>query len=250
MFVSWSAADVYDLLHVRRNPKSALGSEEKEHILISVFMSSPYHVWTNSSRLFPFWYQLPKTTVGDSKASMCLWDASQEITMENYPQSLWASSEEAARVELRLLLVAHDGAFSAAFWPECLTAQGPGAGLLQDSNTCRSDEINSWSHLNACCGFKKGFRFVREEPFSRCEVQDRDLSWICTRSTFQHRQHFQKLTGVLISCWNVSSSLTIQTSSTVKPRQFQTDNHHFENKAELMAARWDRFHSNIRQASH
>lgn len=75
---------------------------------------------------------------------------------------------------------------------------------------------------------QKGLRFVHKEPFYRCEVQDRDLSWICTRSTFQHRQHFLKLTGVLTSCWNISSSLTIQTSSAVKPREFQTDNHHFD----------------------
>lgn len=80
--------------------------------------------------------------------------------MEHYPQSLWAASEEAAWVQLRLLLVVHDGAFSAAFWPECLpssTPLGPGAGLVQVSSPSRSDGMNAWSYLNACCGFEKAF---------------------------------------------------------------------------------------------
>lgn len=138
--------------------KSLLGSEGREHILICVFMSSPYHVWNNSSRLFPFWYQQPKPTVGDSKASMCLWDTLQEISMEHYPQSLWAASEEAARVKLRLLLVVHGGAFSAAFWPECLpssTPPGPGAALVRVSSPSRSDGTKAWSYLSARCGFQK-----------------------------------------------------------------------------------------------
>lgn len=99
--------------------------------------------------------------------------------MEHYPQSLWAASEEAAWVQLRLLLVVHDGAFSAAFWPECLpssTPQGPGAGLVWVSSPSRSDGMNAWSYLNACCGFEKGLGFEGREPFYRCEVQVDDLS--------------------------------------------------------------------------
>lgn len=72
MFVSRSAADVNDRLDVRRNPKSLLGSEGREHVLICVFMSSPYQASNSSSSLFPSRRQLPKPTVGDSKASMCL----------------------------------------------------------------------------------------------------------------------------------------------------------------------------------
>lgn len=72
MFVSRSAADVNDRLDVRRNPKSLLGSEGREQALICVFMSSPYQASNSSSSLFPSRRQLPKPTVGDSKASMCL----------------------------------------------------------------------------------------------------------------------------------------------------------------------------------
>lgn len=55
---------------------------------------------------------------------MCLGDTSPEMSVENYPQSRWAASEEAPRLSFHLLLVARDGAFSAGGRP------GPAAGFL------------------------------------------------------------------------------------------------------------------------
>lgn len=97
--------------------------------------------------------------------------------MEHYPQSLWAALEEAAWVQLCLLLVVHVGAFSAAFVPECLPSsmpQGPDAGLARVSSPSRSDGINAWSYLNAFCGFEKAsdlrvgnlFRGVKCRPMT------------------------------------------------------------------------------------
>lgn len=167
---------------------------------------------------FPFWYQLPKPTVGDSKASMCLWDTSQEISMEHYPQSLWAASEEAAWVELRLLLVAHDGAFSAAFWPKCLPPR-------------------TWSR------FGPGFKHLKVR-WNSCLVVFKCLLLCLMLTTFQRWEYFQKLTGVLISCWNASTSLAVQASSAVKavriPDRQSSFWAYFENQAELTAARWPR----------